>query len=145
MPSTLQTMIFCYNYKSNDVFIHLIHYNVYLQFKKFEIEMNSLGNILYLCTLLHIICKHLHDLYNLDSLSGWKGLTKFIPKDWLNSTLWLYTTSYWPMVLQFAKKNLKILECRNYNCCTCSQPKRMLSCITRADALSLKCIFIRDI
>ena len=30
MPSTLQTMIFRYNYKSNDVFIHLIHYNVYL-------------------------------------------------------------------------------------------------------------------
>ena len=30
MPSTLQTMIFRYNYKSNDVFIHLIHYKVYL-------------------------------------------------------------------------------------------------------------------
>ena len=30
MPSTLQTMIFRYNYKSNDVFIHLIHYIVYL-------------------------------------------------------------------------------------------------------------------
>ena len=27
---TLQTMIFRYNYKSNDVFIHLIHYKVYL-------------------------------------------------------------------------------------------------------------------
>ena len=30
MPSTLQTMIFRYNYKSNDVFIHLIRYKVYL-------------------------------------------------------------------------------------------------------------------
>ena len=30
MPFTLQTMIFRYNYKSNDVFIHLIHYKVYL-------------------------------------------------------------------------------------------------------------------
>ena len=29
-------------------FIHLIHYKVYLiALKKFEIEMNSLGNILY--------------------------------------------------------------------------------------------------
>ena len=44
MPSTLQTMIFRYNYKSNDVFIHLIRYK---QFKKFEIEMDSRGNILY--------------------------------------------------------------------------------------------------
>ena len=32
--------------------------------------MNSPGNILYKCTLLHIICKHLHDLYTLNSLSG---------------------------------------------------------------------------
>ena len=47
MPSTLQTMIFRYNYKSNDVFIHLIHYKVYLTVKKFEIEMDSLGSILY--------------------------------------------------------------------------------------------------
>ena len=30
MPSTLQTMIFRYNYKLNDVFIHLIYYKVYL-------------------------------------------------------------------------------------------------------------------
>ena len=30
MSFTLQTMIFRYNYKSNDVFIHLIHYKVYL-------------------------------------------------------------------------------------------------------------------
>ena len=48
MPSTLQTMIFRYNFKSNDVFLRLIHYKVYLTaFKKFEIEMDSLGNILY--------------------------------------------------------------------------------------------------
>ena len=47
MPFNLQTMIYRYNYKSNDVFIHLIHYKVYLTaFKKIEIEMNSLGNIL---------------------------------------------------------------------------------------------------
>jgi len=49
--------------------------------------MNSLGNILYLCTLLHIICEHLHDLYTLNSLSGWKGLKKCIPRDSLNSPL----------------------------------------------------------
>ena len=30
MPFTLQTMIFRYNSKSNDVFIHLIHYKDYL-------------------------------------------------------------------------------------------------------------------
>ena len=30
MPFTLQTMIFRYNYKSNDVFYSLIHYKVYL-------------------------------------------------------------------------------------------------------------------
>ena len=71
MPFTLQTMIFRYNYKSNDVFIFLIHYKVYLtDLKKFEIEMDSLGNILYNCTLLHIICEHLHDLYTFNSLSG---------------------------------------------------------------------------
>ena len=49
--------------------------------------MNSLGNILYYCTLLHKICEHLHNLYTLNSISGWKGLTKFILKDCLNSTL----------------------------------------------------------
>ena len=59
------------------------------QFKKFEIEMNSLGNILYECTLLHIICEHLHDLYTLNSLSGWKGLKKFISKDSFNSFLYI--------------------------------------------------------
>ena len=49
--------------------------------------MDSLGNILYLCTLLHIIFEHLHDLHTLNSLAGWKELRKFIPRDWLNSTL----------------------------------------------------------
>ena len=49
--------------------------------------MNSLGNILYSYTLLHIICEHSHDLYTLNSLSGWKGLKKFIPRDSLNSPL----------------------------------------------------------
>ena len=51
--------------------------------------MNSLGNILYLCTLLHIICEHLHDLYTLNSLSGWKGLKKFIPRDSFNFSLYI--------------------------------------------------------
>ena len=36
---------------------------------------------------MHIICEHLHDLYTLNSLSGWKGLKKFIPKDSLKSPL----------------------------------------------------------
>ena len=36
---------------------------------------------------MHIICEHLHDLYTLNSLSGWKGLKKFIPRDPLNSPL----------------------------------------------------------
>ena len=52
--------------------------------------MDSLGNILYQCTLLHLICEHLHDLYTLISLiglKGIKGLTKFIPRDSLNSPL----------------------------------------------------------
>ena len=35
----------------------------------------------------HIICEHLHDLYTLNSLSDWKGLKKFIPRDSLNSPL----------------------------------------------------------
>ena len=43
-------------------FIHQIHYKVYLTALKIEIEMNSLVSILYECTLLHIICEHLHDL-----------------------------------------------------------------------------------
>ena len=41
--------------------------SLFNSFKKFEIEMNSLGNI------LHIICENLYDLYTLNSLSGWKG------------------------------------------------------------------------
>ena len=41
--------------------------------------MESLGNILYSCTLLHIICEHLHDLYTLNSLSG-KIQTERFPK-----------------------------------------------------------------
>ena len=45
MPFTLQTMIFRYNYKSNDVFYSPNSF--YKGFKKFEIEMDSLGNILY--------------------------------------------------------------------------------------------------
>ena len=52
--------------------------------------MDSLGNILDQCTLLHLICEHLHDLYTLISLiglKGTKGLTKFIPRDSLNSPL----------------------------------------------------------
>ena len=37
--------------------------------------------------LRHIICEHLHDLYTLNTHSGWKGLKKFIPRDSLNSPL----------------------------------------------------------
>ena len=51
--------------------------------------MDSLGNILYLCTLLHIIFEHLHNLYTLNSLSGLKGLKKFIPRDSFNSSLYI--------------------------------------------------------
>jgi len=48
MPFTLQTMIFRYNFKSNDVFYSPnSFYNSFNTFQKFEIEMYSLGNILY--------------------------------------------------------------------------------------------------
>ena len=57
LPFTLQT-IFRYNYKSNDVFYFPnLLYKVYLTaLKTVEIEMDGLGNILYYCTPLHIIC-----------------------------------------------------------------------------------------
>ena len=45
--------------------------------------MNSLGNILYYCTLLQIICEHLHDLYTLYTFRL-KGTDKI---HFLNSTL----------------------------------------------------------
>jgi len=38
--------------------------------------MNSLGNILYNCTLLHIICEHLHDLYTLNGSRTKGRITK---------------------------------------------------------------------
>ena len=46
MPSTLQTMIFRYNYKSNDVFYSPnSYYKVYLTaLKKSKIEMDMLRN-----------------------------------------------------------------------------------------------------
>ena len=48
MCFTLQTMIFRYNNESNDVFYSPNSLSkVYSQFKKLEIEMDSLGNILY--------------------------------------------------------------------------------------------------
>ena len=56
--------------------------------------MDSLGNILYLCTLLHIICEHLHNLYTMNSLSGWKGLKNFIPRDSFNSSLYILFSMY---------------------------------------------------
>ena len=46
-----------------------------------------------------IICEHLHDLYTLNSSSGGKGLTKFIPRDCLNSTL-IYIIFFLPGNLQ---------------------------------------------
>ena len=54
--------------------------------------------------LLHIICEHLHDLYTLNSLSGWKGLKKFIPRDWLNSTLIYILFSL--VISLFSKRNV---------------------------------------
>jgi len=36
--------------------------------------------ILFSLTVLRITCEHLHELYTLNSFSGWKGLTKFIHK-----------------------------------------------------------------
>ena len=79
-------MIFRYNFKSNNVFYTL---NSFYKVYKTALKNRNgyLGNILYKCTLLHINCEHIHDLYTLNSLSGWKGLTKFIPRDCLNSTL----------------------------------------------------------
>ena len=48
MPFTLQKMIFRYNYKSNIVFYSPnSFYSLFKSFKKFEIEMDSQGNILY--------------------------------------------------------------------------------------------------
>ena len=38
---------------------------------------------------MHIICEHLHDLYTLNFLSGWKRLKKFIPRDSFNSFLYI--------------------------------------------------------
>ena len=91
----LQRMIFRYNYKSNDVFYSpnslLSFYN---SFTKFEIEMNSLGNILYWCALLHIICEHLHDLYTLNSLLGWKGLEKIHTKRFFKFPSNIYSILY---------------------------------------------------
>ena len=48
MPFTLKTMIFRFNYKSNDVFYSHEFYKVYLTaLKNSKNEMDSLGNILY--------------------------------------------------------------------------------------------------
>ena len=48
MPFTLQTMIIRYNNKSNDVFYSPNSLSSLINsFKKFEIEMESLGMILY--------------------------------------------------------------------------------------------------
>ena len=63
--------------------------------------MDILGNILYLCTLLHIICEHLHDLYTLNSLSGWKGLKKFIPRDSFTSSLYILFSMFTFLILNF--------------------------------------------
>ena len=93
MPFTLQTMIFRYNYKSNDVFYPpYSFYKVYLiALKNSKLKWIVYGTYFIMYTLLHIICENLHDLYTLNSLWGWKGLTKFIPRDFLNSTLIIYT------------------------------------------------------
>ena len=71
--------------------------------------MDSLGNILYSCTLLHIICEHLHDFYTLNFLSGWKGLKKFIQRDSFNSSLYiLFSMIIWHEDERYNKKFLKV-------------------------------------
>ena len=49
MPFTLQTMIFRDNYKLNDVFYspNSFYKSLFNSYKKFKIEMDSLGNMLY--------------------------------------------------------------------------------------------------
>ena len=70
MPFTLQTMIFRYNYKSNDVFYPpYSFYKVYLiALKNSKLKWIVYGTYFIMYTLLHIICEHLHDLYTLNSL-----------------------------------------------------------------------------
>ena len=52
-----------------------------------QVNVHKLYAVEYINTLLLIICDHLHDLYTLNSLSDWKGLKKFTPRDSLNSPL----------------------------------------------------------
>ena len=51
-----------------------------------SVKSSSLYFEFVLTSLLLIICEHLHDLYTLNSLSGWKVLTQFIPRDSFNSS-----------------------------------------------------------
>ena len=50
----------------------------------------------------------LHDLYTLNSLSGWKGRKKFIPTDSLNSPL-IYILFYLVMIKNISDFNLFLL------------------------------------
>jgi len=55
-------------------FIHfIILWSLFNSFKKFEIEMDSLGKIL-IIVLYCIKFVNIYDLYTLNSFSGWKGL-----------------------------------------------------------------------
>ena len=49
--------------------------------------MNSLGSILYECTLLHINCEHLHYFVHFELPFRLKGTEKFILRDSLISPL----------------------------------------------------------
>jgi len=77
MPFTIQTMVFRYNYRSNDVFYSPnSFYKVYLTALKIRNWNGYSMEYTVLMPLLYIIYEHLHDLYTLNSLLGWKGLKK---------------------------------------------------------------------
>ena len=87
MPFTIQTMVFRYNYRSNDVFYSPnSFYKVYLTALKIRNWNGYSMEYTVLMPLLYIIYEHLQDLYTLNSLLCWKGLKKIITKDCLNST-----------------------------------------------------------
>ena len=103
MPFTLQTMIFRYNFISNDVFYSTnSFYKVYLTaLKKYQ------------CALLHIICEHLHELYTLNSLFRLKGTDKIYTEGLFKfhsniySILFVYELSEYKTLLKLEKRNYR--------------------------------------
>ena len=84
-------------------------------------------------SILLIICEHLHDLYTMNFLSGWKGLKKFIPRDSLNSppiyilfsmltTVVNYHKSGWPAYIAYFG-----FDCNNIKRLKINIPHRSLS------------------